>query len=68
MPPNIPLLLNCAQHPVFADAREANTGILENHGDDVNIGFKIALSGKLSLRYIKLLLWRIEEALILHIL
>jgi 3-methylcrotonyl-CoA carboxylase alpha subunit len=42
VPSNIPFLLKCAQHPVFAEAGATNTGFLEDHADDVKLELGIA--------------------------
>jgi 3-methylcrotonyl-CoA carboxylase alpha subunit len=35
VPTNIPFLIKCAQHPVFAEAGAINTGFLDDYADDV---------------------------------
>ncbi len=34
---NIPFLIKCAQHPVFAEAGAINTGFLEDYADDIRL-------------------------------
>jgi len=41
VPSNIPFLIKCAQHPVFAEAGAINTGFLEEYADDVKIDASI---------------------------
>ncbi len=41
IPSNIPFLINCAQHEVFAKHGALNTGFLENFGNDVKINKQI---------------------------
>jgi len=37
VPTNIPFLIKCAQHPVFAEAGAINTGFLDDYADDVKV-------------------------------
>jgi len=37
VPSNIPFLIKCAQHPVFAEAGAINTGFLEDYANDVKV-------------------------------